>query len=164
VPLPALKTSIYGTQTPQRTNSYLPFAILAAGAAVFLIAIASFFAYKPKPVTQTPASPSSPASTVSGAAPSPVPSPTATSGAMPVQVSMNLTEEAWVQITSDGKVVFEGVQPKNFQKVWSAKKSLTIVSGNAGAVLLSSNQSPPKPMGKAGAVQEVSFPAAAPVP
>lgn len=167
VPLPALKTSIYGTQTPQRTNSYLPFAILAAGAAVFLLAIASFFAYKPKPVTQTSTAPTtSPSSMSSGTAPAPSPtaSPSATPGSMPVQVSMNLTEEAWVQITADGKVVFEGVQPKNFKKVWSAQKSLTIVSGNAGAVLLSSNQSPPKPMGPAGAVQELSFPPAAPVP
>lgn len=164
VPLPALKTSIYGTQTPQRTNSYLPFAILAAGAAIFLIAIASFFGYKPKPAAQTPATPSaSPTSSASGTA-SPVPSATAIPGAMPVQVSMNLTEEAWVQITADGKLVFEGIQPKNFQKVWSAQKSLTIVSGNAGAVLLSSNQSPPKPMGKSGEVQELRFPAAAPVP
>jgi cytoskeleton protein RodZ len=73
---------------------------------------------------------------------------------------MNVTSETWLSVVADDKLVFEGNQPKNFQKVWSAQKSITIVSGNAGAVLLSTNQEQPKPMGKLGEVQEIRFPMA----
>ncbi len=156
LPMPAVKY-------PENRSraSYLPFIMLAAGAAIFLLAIASFMVFKPKEVPVTENSPSSPAAPASTNAPSPAPNPPLASSS-PIQVAMTLTEDAWMEVTVDGTVVFEGIQPKNFQKVWSAQKSLTIRSGNAGAVMLTYNQESAKPMGQLGEVKEISFPVVAP--
>jgi cytoskeletal protein RodZ len=124
------------------------------------MAIASFTVFKPKEAPVTLSSPALPATDATNS-PSPTPS-SSLATTSPVEVSMTLTDEAWMQITVDGSVVFEGVKPKDFQKVWSAQKSVTIKSGNAGAVMLAYNQEPAKPMGQLGEVQEISFPKVAP--
>ncbi len=179
-PLPELKTSGYGQRSSRSLGSYLPFILLAAGASVFLFAIV-LTVFRPKEATVTGVAPTSaspavsPNQTASQAQPTPqssqpagvAPSPSATVSPAPsaspevsgpVQVTMSLTDEAWIEVMADGKVIFEGTQPKNFQKIWSAQKSLTVTSGNAGAVMLSQNQKPAKPMGALGEVKEANFP------
>jgi cytoskeletal protein RodZ len=94
------------------------------------------------------ASPASPDSAVS-------PSPTADA---PVQVTVNLTDESWMEVIADGKREYEGTLPKGEQRTWKAKKSLVVSAGNAGAVLAAYNQGEAKPLGKLGDVVEVTFP------
>lgn len=76
---------------------------------------------------------------------------------VPLQVSINLTDESWLEVIIDGKTEFEGNLPKGSKKTWTAKKELKIAAGNAGAVLISSNQQPEKPLGEIGEVKEMTF-------
>lgn len=91
---------------------------------------------------------------------SPVPdgasAPPAATG--PVAVTANFQGTSWVEVTIDGEVVFEGTLEAGTQRIWSGKEQVTIVAGNAGAVLVSYNQGQAIPMGGPGEVQERSFP------
>ena len=80
-----------------------------------------------------------------------------TSGVLPIQVTLNIQDESWVRVTADGKTLFEGILHKGMQQSFSAEKQLTIRSGNAGAVLVSVNQKEAQPLGKLGAVKQVTF-------
>ncbi len=91
------------------------------------------------------------------ASPSPtVPSSLTSTG--PVEVKLNLTEESWVSIEADGKLEYEGTLPKGSQKVLTAKQSIIVNAGNAGAVSASFNGSALKPLGADGVVTSVSYP------
>jgi Domain of unknown function (DUF4115) len=89
------------------------------------------------------------------ASPSPAASPAATG---PVSVSINVTEDSWIEIEADGKTLEASTLPKGTQKSWSAAKSLNIFTGNARGVAVSYNQSPPKPMGTSANPAEMRFP------
>ena len=91
--------------------------------------------------------------------PSPVvtPSPTANLTTGPVNVVLNLSDDSWVEVKSDGKVVFEGTMAKGSNQNWSAQKEIEVTSGNAGAVTVSQNQKPGKVMGSAGDVKTTTF-------
>ena len=95
----------------------------------------------------------------SSPSPSPVvtPSPTANLTTGPVNVILNLSDESWVEVKSDGKVVFEGTMAKGSSQNWSAQKEIEVTSGNAGAVTVSQNQKPGKVMGSAGDVKTTTF-------
>lgn len=96
------------------------------------------------------------------AQPQPAPvTPTPTSSSVtnvPIQVAVNLTDESWMEVIVDGKTEFEGTLTKGTQKTWTAQKQLSITAGNAGAVLISSNQDKQKPLGDLGDVKKVTFP------
>lgn len=62
-----------------------------------------------------------------------------------------------MEVVVDGKVVYEGILQAGTQKSWTASKQLILRSGNAGGVMVSVNDAPPKPMGKPGAVEEVTY-------
>lgn len=91
--------------------------------------------------------------------PSPVvtPSPTANLTTGPVNVILNLSDDSWVEVKSDGKVVFEGTMAKGSSQNWLAQKEIEVTSGNAGAVTVSQNQKPGKVMGSAGDVKTTTF-------
>ncbi|OLP18642.1 hypothetical protein BST81_09655 [Leptolyngbya sp. 'hensonii'] len=76
----------------------------------------------------------------------------------PVRVSVTLTGQSWVRVTTDNKVEFEGVLPEGTQRIWAATKQVTIRAGNAGGVLVAFNNALPKPLGSPGSVEEVTFP------
>ncbi|HEY9752929.1 MAG TPA: DUF4115 domain-containing protein, partial [Coleofasciculaceae cyanobacterium] len=80
----------------------------------------------------------------------------------PVQVVLKTTDRAWVEVVVDGKTVFSGTLQKGEQKAWTATQSLAVVSGNAGAVQLSHNNSAARAMGKPGEVKKARFIAATP--
>jgi cytoskeleton protein RodZ len=105
--------------------------------------------------TESPTAGTSSPTPSDSASPSPSASPAADA---PVQVSVNLTGDSWMQVVADGKVEYEGTLPKGEQRLWKAKKSLVVSAGNAGAVLASYNQGEAKPMGKLGDVVEVAYP------
>ncbi|WP_088890152.1 helix-turn-helix domain-containing protein [Leptolyngbya ohadii] len=114
----------------------------------------------PKPPASPAAAPAS--SPAPAASPAAAPSPAARatnppSSSAPVSVAMNVTADAWVQVTTDGRVVYEGILTKGTQRNWSAQQEMTIVSGNAGGVTLSHNRGAAKPMGAAGTVEEATF-------
>ena len=88
--------------------------------------------------------------------PTPTVSPT-TQTASTVEVALELQDESWLRVKVDGKTEFEGILKKGERKTWTAKKELTIRSGNAGAVLVSENKQEPKPLGSVGSVKQVTF-------
>ena len=76
----------------------------------------------------------------------------------PVRVSLTVKgQQSWLRISVDGKMAFEGVLPQGAQRSWSANQQVIVRAGDAGAVELSYNEGSPKPMGKPGDVQEVTF-------
>lgn len=102
-------------------------------------------------VTVSPAVNVSPAVTVS---PTPSVSPIASG---PVNVSVSLNDASWVEVRVDGEVKFEGTLAKGVKQSWSGKKEVEISSGNAGAVMVTHNQSPAKALGGAGQVETKKF-------
>lgn len=76
---------------------------------------------------------------------------------VPIQASVSLTDESWMEVIADGKTEFEGNLEKGTKKTWTAKKELKIVAGNAGAVLLSSNKQKEKVLGEPGEVKQITL-------
>ena len=89
--------------------------------------------------------------------PTPKASPTTQEEANQVQVTLELKDESWLRIKVDGKTEFIGNLKKGERKTWTAKKELTIRSGNAGAVLVSANQKEAKAFGNPDEVKEATF-------
>jgi cytoskeletal protein RodZ len=74
-----------------------------------------------------------------------------------VEVTLELQDKSWLQVKEDGKTTFEGNLEKGERKTWTAKKQLTIRSGNAGAVIVTANKKKPKILGNVGTIKEVTF-------
>ena len=74
-----------------------------------------------------------------------------------VEVTLELQDTSWLRVKVDGNTEFEGDLTKGERRTWTAKKELTVRSGNAGAVLISVNKQPATPLGDQGAVKEVTF-------
>ncbi|WP_088243820.1 helix-turn-helix domain-containing protein [Calothrix rhizosoleniae] len=101
------------------------------------------------PITQASPTPSVTPSTTPSATPSPTPKQ--------VKVTLELQGKSWLRVIADGKKVFQGTLNKGARKTWTAKKSLRIRSGNAGAVLFSTNKQKAKVLGKEGAVKDLEL-------
>lgn len=86
--------------------------------------------------------------------PSPLSSINSNSG---VEATINLSADSWLEISIDGKIEFEGTLNKGTERKFVAKEKLIINAGNAGAVLVSVNREPPKPLGNLGEVKEAIF-------
>jgi len=75
----------------------------------------------------------------------------------PVSIELTVTSESWLQVLADGEVAFEGTLSKG-QQAWSADREITVVAGNAGAIMVTVNGGGEKaPLGAPGAVEEVTF-------
>ncbi len=110
-----------------------------------------------KPAAPSPAAQVSPTFPVEIASPTPSPSPeSAAISNAPVSVAMRFIDAAWVQVLVDGQVDYEGTLPKGTTRTWSAKRQITVLSGNAGAVSLSANNGASKLMGSLGDVKELT--------
>jgi cytoskeletal protein RodZ len=75
----------------------------------------------------------------------------------PIQASVSLTDESWMEVIVDGKTEFEGNLDKGTKKTWTAKKELKIAAGNAGAVLISANRQKEQLLGEPGEVKEITL-------
>lgn len=150
-----------------KANIYIPLAVpyilLIVGASLGL-----FYLLSPKPAEQTisqsqysskpaeqkklaePKAVSSPVASKS----TPTPTPKVIEG---VKVSLDVKDESWIRVISDGKKVFEDTLQQGDKKSFSAKEKLTIRSGNAGAVLVSVNQNKPVPMGSVNNPKTVTY-------
>ena len=68
-----------------------------------------------------------------------------------------MTDQSWVSIEVDGKLEFEGVLPEGTRKTWTANQQIVLQAGNAGALMVSSNQRPDQVFGESGEIKEVIF-------
>jgi len=106
---------------------------------------------------------------------SPIPpqaSPTVTAAPQPqvagqahgssVQVVITAMQEAWVQLSADGKPSFTGTLMPNETKEISAAEQVKIVAGNAGGLTVSLNGKPLEPLGPVGQVRVVRLTAEGP--
>ncbi|MEO0457686.1 MAG: RodZ domain-containing protein [Cyanobacteria bacterium P01_A01_bin.114] len=95
--------------------------------------------------------------------PEPEPGSPTTASTAPVAVSVSLTDDSWMRIALDGDVVFADIMTAGAEEVYEAQESISIRAGNAGAVTLSHNGSPPTVAGAPGAIEDLYFtPEAAP--
>lgn len=74
-----------------------------------------------------------------------------------VKVSLELLGRSWVEVRVDEESVFEGFMTQGQNKSWTAKKELTVRAGDAGAVLLSRDDSKLEKMGANGEVKQITF-------
>jgi hypothetical protein len=125
--------------------------------ALGLLAIGTMLVMQPKSGTdsQKPVGSSRTIATPTPAASQPTATPKLVA---PIVLTINVLEESWVEVLSDGKSEISEVLPKGTQKTWTAKERLSITSGNAKGVVYSYNQSPEKPMGKTADPETLVFP------
>jgi cytoskeleton protein RodZ len=139
---------------------------IGGGLVAALFGLAALALVQPSSQNPNAANRSPNSSSTSSPAPKPInsgspavttsPSPTPASG--PVSVSVQLTDENWMEVEADGQVVDSGVFPKGTQKSWTAQKQLILSVGNAKGVTYSYNQSPPKPVGDSPNPLTLQFP------
>jgi len=89
--------------------------------------------------------------------PSPTPAAREPSPNLPLSVKVKAKQDSWLKVTIDGQVDYEGTLKSGEEKTWTAQKSLKLRSGNAGAIKLSLNDQPQKPLGEIGQIKEVTF-------
>ncbi|MBI3312153.1 MAG: helix-turn-helix domain-containing protein [Candidatus Omnitrophica bacterium] len=66
----------------------------------------------------------------------------------PLKLSVQTTADVWLQVKSDGSVIFQSVLAKGAQENWTAKKELELWTGNAGAMRLTLNGKPLEGLGR----------------
>jgi transcriptional regulator with XRE-family HTH domain len=116
VGLPAV-TQLVNTATPAATVVTLPRPTTGVSVATPVIAAT------PGPIT-------TPAATATVTGPALRFAPRAGGG---MQFTLDARERAWARVTVDGALVFEGITPIGPALAWTAARSLTIETGNAGA-------------------------------
>lgn len=76
----------------------------------------------------------------------------------PIYVEGTAVREAWVSIVADNETVFEGTLQSGDSQLWEAQESLSIFSGDAGALELAANGEDAEVMGESGIPEEKVFP------
>ena len=124
-------------------------------------------ASEPAPVTTAPATQPSPreeqpvtppqdtGAPVVPAQPSPVPAGeagTSSPSAAPIQLTIAAQADCWLMVKADKDVVFERLMRAGEHFSHEALKSVTLSAGNAGALTLTINGKPARPLGTAGQV------------
>jgi cytoskeletal protein RodZ len=79
-----------------------------------------------------------------------------------VQVVVTAVQQAWVELSADGKTAFAGIMMPNETKEISAVDHVKLVAGNAGGVTVSLNGKPLDPLGPVGQVRVVTLTAEGP--
>ena len=82
----------------------------------------------------------------------PIPSPVATVNTAPLQLYIIAQQRAWMRITADGNLVFEGRTVPNTSYTYSANQRIDLMTGNGAALEVYFNQ---EYLGKLGGVGEV---------
>ena len=59
-----------------------------------------------------------------------------------MKLTIRTKADVWMQVKSDGTVIFQNVLPKGSQESWTAKEELELWTGNAGAMELILNGTP----------------------
>jgi len=121
----------------------------------------------PTPLPSPPVLPPTPTTTPS---PTPVPTlpPTATptTDALPsltptptpgIRVDAQIAGRVWLQVESDGKVVFTGILLPGDRRTWTGTHSVMLWSGNAANVIVTLNGKPLGPLGPSGKVVKMTW-------
>ncbi len=66
----------------------------------------------------------------------------------PLKLTVWTTADVWLQVKSDGAVIFQNVLAKGSREGWTAQKELELWTGNAGAMKLSLNGIPLEGLGR----------------
>lgn len=66
----------------------------------------------------------------------------------PLKLTITTTADVWMQVKSDGAIIFQNVLTKGSKESWIAKNELELWTGNAGAMQLNLNGKPLEGMGK----------------
>lgn len=91
-------------------------------------------------------------------APKPSPSPVNLAPVVSgVEATIKLSADSWLEVSIDNKVEYEGTLGAGTEKTFTGKERISISAGNAGAVSIAVNQSPPQPLGNPGEVKEAIF-------
>lgn len=91
--------------------------------------------------------------------PTPTPTRTPAPTAVPplpagISLTLKITQRSWTKVTVDGNVVMQELLEAGQERSWSAKQSVTILTGYAAGVNVSINGQNIGPMGSAGQVTE----------
>jgi cytoskeletal protein RodZ len=116
---------------------------------------------EPAPEEATPTPMPAPTSAPTPAPPeTPTPAPTAAPTATRVseiRVQVRLTDRAWLRVTLDGAVAFEGLLEAGENRTWLARDEAGILSGNAGGTEVTVDGVLRGPMGPPGQVVEMTW-------
>jgi cytoskeletal protein RodZ len=106
----------------------------------------------PKPVETTVSAPEpakAPTTPVLAAAP-PI-------GSGSLQVVLNASEQSWVSVTVDGKLLFSGILKPNDRREINAEERVKVIAGNAGGIDISLNGKNIESLGPRGQVRTVEL-------
>ncbi|HYR43451.1 MAG TPA: RodZ domain-containing protein, partial [Terriglobia bacterium] len=110
------------------------------------------------PVVQPapPASAPTPTTAAPEATPSPAPESQPAPGAEPLRVDIDVNDQTWIKVDTDGMVVNPGelLEP-GMKRHFAAQKSIDLVIGNAAGLVLKINDMPSKNLGADGRVREL---------
>jgi cytoskeleton protein RodZ len=73
-----------------------------------------------------------------------------------LRLTVQNSEQVWIKILSDGKIVRQGIIPKSTTLNFKAMKQFGISIGNAGVVKLFFNEKPIKNVGKIGEIRNIT--------
>ena len=74
-----------------------------------------------------------------------------------VVVKVRIKNPSWMRIVVDGKTEYEGILPQGSDRLWRAKKQITIRAGNAGGVWLALGEAEAKQLGASGQIKQVTY-------
>jgi cytoskeleton protein RodZ len=80
----------------------------------------------------------------------------AVSGVAPHQLALRLTQRSWLRVVVDGTQQLEGIFPAGTVRTFKGNVA-DVRAGNAGGVVVATNDRSPKPMGNVGDVVEQRF-------
>ncbi len=92
--------------------------------------------------------------------PQPTLLPTFTPTATPVagvQIEVLITERAWLRVTVDGEMVFEGLLEVGEYRAWTGKEKVILLSGNAAGTNVTVNGVRKGPLGSPSEVVELTW-------
>lgn len=72
-----------------------------------------------------------------------------------LHLSVTITERVWIKVSSDGKVLRQGIAEADSKMNFAAKKSFSFSIGNAGRVKLYFNNKPVENVGKPGEIRNL---------
>ena len=72
-----------------------------------------------------------------------------------VELEVFASDNTWLQVTSDGEIMFTGLFKKGSKDIWKARKEIKLEAGNSGVVKININGKPAGFSGKKGEKKEI---------
>lgn len=158
----ALGLSVWGFYSREKQNPQRPAAkresVAAAATAAEAVAQPQVDSSAANTTPATSSSPSgniSPASTETAGVPTPSVQDAAYSGTFTVVVKA--TDDSWLTVTADGKVLYQETLPALSEKSISAQKQIVLRAGNVGALEISFNGKKLAAQGEEGEAKTLTF-------